>query len=92
MLEVVTVKVRPSYCDRKLHILRFLFDSSVCDFTSFRDAISLKLDMLFPKGHFNPVFDRKVIDYSFNNLGEFFSLVENCSHDFLSKYLYSSEN
>ena len=92
MLEVVTVKVRPSYADRNLHVFRFLFDSSVCDFDSFRNAIFSKLDMLFPKGHFNPVIERKVIDYSFNNLGEYFSFSENCSHDYLSKYLYSSEN
>lgn len=84
-MELVFVKVRPSYGDRKMHVFRFLVSS---DFFSV-DLIKTKLRDLFPYGFYNPSIERFMIDYSFDDENECF--VSLCNHDYLSQYLTSTK-
>lgn len=82
-MEIVVVKVRPSYNDKKLHVFRFLFPDGM--FSS--DLIKTKLNELFPYGFFPPKIERFKIDYSvIFGKSDIFSL---CNHDYLAKYLTS---
>lgn len=82
-MEIVTVKVRPSYNDRKMHVFRFCLRTE-----SFSvNFIMKKLHELFPYGFFRPKIERYMVDYLCEN-DEVFSL---CNHDYLAKYLISSE-
>lgn len=84
-MELVVVKVRPSYGDKKMHVLRFLFPS---EFFSL-GLVKVKLRDLFPYGFYNPTIDRYKIDYSFDLVDD--KLVPLCNHDYLSKYLNSEK-
>lgn len=83
--ELVLVKVRPSYNDKKLHVLRFLFP----DGTFSSVIVKTKLHDLFPYGFFKPKIERYMIDYHFETLNE--ELFSCCNHDYLFKYLTSSK-
>lgn len=84
MMELVVVKVRPSYGDKKLHVLRFLITSSD-DFSV--GLINTKLINLFPYGFYKPTLERFIIDFFIER-----DLISSlCNHDYLAKYLISSE-
>lgn len=85
-MEIVVVKVRPSYSDKKLHVLRFLFPDNFYS----TDLIRLELDKLFPFGYFSPKIERFMVDFAFlSDKKEFESF---CNHGYLSHYLTSSES
>lgn len=85
-MEIVKVKVRPSYGDRKLHVLRFLFP----DDTFSVSLVDTKLRELFPYGFFKPSYERYMIDYSY--LFGRSELVSVCNHEYLAQYLTSNKD
>ena len=84
-MEIAVVKVRPSYDDKKMHVLRFLIPDAF--FSS--DLIRLQLRKMFPFGFFSPKIERFMIDYAFTSDNKEF--VELCNHDYLAKYLNSEK-
>ena len=84
-MEIVVVKVRPSYGDKKLHVLRFLFPDNMFSFS----LVESKLNELFPYGFFKPCYERFMIDYSY--LFSCNELVSLCNHEYLAQYLTSSK-
>ena len=83
-MEIVTVKVRPSYGDKKMHVFRFLISSELFSV----DLIKTKLCDIFPYGFFKPVIERYMIDYVFDSDND--SFISLCNHDYLTQYLTSA--
>lgn len=83
-MEIVVVKVRSSYGDKKLHVLRFVFDFNLFSSKLIRE----QLGKLFPYGFYPPKIERWLVDFAYDcEKNEFESL---CNHDYLAKYLTST--